>query len=421
MNEKLLQYIWNYKILTGFDFKDIEGNAIEILDYGTWNIDAGPDFINTKIRTKGLVLAGNIELHLRSSDWVLHKHSSDSNYGNIVLHVVYEHDMAVDDLLKRNIPTLELKPYISRETVAKHQQLMDENQFIPCEKIFDTAKIPIGFHEETLLKKLDEKSIQIETDLKRFNNDFEAVLFHHIAYAFGLKINASIFKELVESVDFSIIRKISRSCEQLEALFFGKSGWLNDAQDAQTQLWKREYYFLKAKYQLTSIEFSPKFLRLRPPNFPTLRLSQLAHLYHREQGLFSKIMEARSAENLMPIFNSISASGYWDNHYTFGKPTEKSQPKTLTKSFVYLVLINAVLPIKYAYHKHHDEGIVDEILSFYEKIAPENNSVIEKWQDLGVETPSSLQTQALIYHYKNFCQAKNCLNCSIGYNLLKHP
>lgn len=419
MNEQLLQYLWNFKIFTGFDFKDTDGNAIDVLDFGQWNKNSGPDFINAKIKTKNLVLAGNIELHLRSSDWVFHNHSADRNYNNVILHAVYNHDMEIEDIINRNIPTLELRPYISDEILRKHRLLLEEKSGIPCEKIFDSEKIPLDFYEQTLLKKLDEKSTKIETDLKHFNNDFEAVLFHQMAYAFGLKINAQIFKELAESVDFNVIRKIGRNQNQLEALFFGKCGWLKDAKDEQMQLWKREYNFLKAKFQFSEMEFSPKFLRLRPANFPTIRLSQLADLYHREQNLFSKIIEAEKLSSLENILRSVSASEYWDSHYTFGKPTSTIHRKALTKPFIDLILINAVLPVKYAYHRNNKENTADEILNFYGNLPAESNSVTELWADLGLKIKSAIESQALIYHYKNFCQTKNCLNCSIGFQLLK--
>ena len=421
MTEKLLQYLWNFKVFKNFNFKDSEANSIEILDFGKWNHDSGPDFLMAKIKTKDLVLVGNIELHLKNSDWIFHKHSENPAYENIILHVVFLDDVEIEEFSKKNIPTLQLKEYIDPKILLKYEIFLQENQFIPCEKIFEATKIPFYFCEETLLKKLDEKSKEIEKSLKKHKNNYEAVLFHSLAYAFGLKVNAEIFKEIAENIDFSIIQKIKQNQLQLEALFFGKSGWLENPIDEQMKIWKREFDFLKAKYSVSEITISPKFLRLRPPNFPTLRLSQLANLYHREQNLFSKIIEAKNTEEIYLIFNEIKASEYWNSHFSFGKISESKYEKSLTKDFVDLVILNSILPLKYAYHKYKNEEIADQILEFYKNISAEKNTIITQWKNLGIQFKNALQSQSFIYQYKNFCSSKNCLNCSIGLLLLKEP
>ena len=227
MTEKWLQYLWNYKLFSHFDFKDTQGRDIEVLQYGTWNTNAGPDFLLGKIKTQGVQWAGNIELHLKSSDWIAHQHSHNKAYENVILHVVFLHDMEVDFLKERNIPTLELKNYIAPSTLEKYDSLSCKNDFIPCEQILEKKNIPIGFSHELILQKLDEKSVEIEEQLLRFKNNYEAVLFHRLAYAFGLKINAEIFQNLAESIDFNIVNKIRQNRNQLEALFFGKASWLH--------------------------------------------------------------------------------------------------------------------------------------------------------------------------------------------------
>ena len=419
MNEKLLQYLWNYKIFKSFDFKDMQGNSIEILDFGTWNQNAGPDFLNAKIKIGNLIFAGNIELHLRSSDWIFHQHSGNPDFENIILHVVFQHDIEIDELSQKNIPTLELKNFIDSKILAKHENLLSENQFIPCEKIFDAEKIPFAFAEENLHQKLNEKSQEIEQSLQKFKNNYEAVLFHYLAYAFGLKVNAQIFKQLAESINFRIIQKISQNQIQLESLFFGKANWLEDPQDETTKIWKKEYDFLKLKFQLSDITFNPKFLRLRPQNFPTIRLSQLANLYHFHTNLFSRIIKAKSIIEVYKIFGNVKASDYWNHHFNFGKISTVENEKKLTKDFINLLLLNAILPIKYTYHKNNREEIADEILEFYLKISAEKNVVIENWKSLKVPIKNALESQAYIYHFKNFCTNKKCLNCSIGLKLLQ--
>lgn len=420
MTEKLLQYLWNFKIFNSFDFKDIEGNSVEVLNFGLWNFNSGADFLEGKIKTTHLTLAGNIELHVKSSDWIFHQHSGNQDFDNLILHVVYEHDVEIEEFTSKNIPTLELKNYIDKNVIEKYKLLLDKEQFIPCEHLFHLSAIPPNFSDETLLKKLDEKSLEYSTQLAANKNDYEAVLFQNLAYAFGLKVNAEIFKQMAVEIDFNLINKVRRNGLQLEALLFGVFGWLNDSKDEQTKIWRREYDFLKAKYQLAELSFKPKFLRLRPPNFPTLRLSQLANLYSTENNLFSKVISAQSKEDLYLLFKNIQASIYWDNHYNFCKISPVLQPKIISESFMDLVIINAVLPLKYHYHKYTEEDNADQILKFYSEFVAEKNSIISSWQDLKAPITSALDSQAYLYHYKNFCSPKNCLNCSIGLQLLKH-
>lgn len=417
MTEKLLQYLWNYKVFKYFDFKDIEGNSVEIIQFGKWNKDAGPDFLDAKIKLNNLVLAGNIELHIRSSDWVFHNHSQDPNYQSIILHVVFQHDIEISELHHNGISTLELRDYIDGNILWKYENLINGNQFIACQNIFNKEKIPVNFHEGNILKKLEEKSLELEESLIHHKNNFEAVLFHSLAYSFGLKVNAHIFRQIAESVDYSIINKIRQNPLQLEALLFGISGWLENPEDGQMKIWKREFEFLKAKFNISDLKFRPKFLRLRPPNFPTIRLSQLADLY-RQQNLFSKIMDAENADELYTIFKSVKASEYWDFHFNFGT-ISKVQPKILSKDFIDLIILNTVLPLKYTYHKYHSEEIADKMMTFYRNIPAEKNSVTQGWKNLGLSITNAIESQSLIYHHKNSCEEKNCLTCSIGFKLLK--
>ncbi|MFY1045066.1 DUF2851 family protein [Chryseobacterium sp. GP-SGM7] len=419
MKEKLLQYLWNFKVFTHFNFTDTDGNPVEILESGKWNTDSGPDFLMAKVKIKNIILAGNIELHVKSSDWIFHQHSKDPAYQNIILHVVFQNDIDIKEFKEQNIPTLELKDHINKNIFEKYENLLKESQFIPCEKIFNTKKIPINFHEENLLKKLEEKSLEIEADLQRNKNNYEAVLFHHLAYSFGLKVNAFIFKQIAESINFNTIIKIQQNRTQLEALFFGISGWLDNPQDEQIKLWKREFDFITAKYNLSDIKIYPKFLRLRPPNFPTIRFSQFADLYFQHQNLFSKIISAQNTSELFEIFKDIKASEYWDHHFNFGKISPVNQTKVLTKDFIELIILNTILPVKFTYHKHQNENISDEILAFYNEVRAEKNSVIEQWKNLGLKIKNSTESQSLIYHFKNYCETKNCLNCGIGFKILK--
>lgn len=419
MTEKLLQYLWNYKVFSRFDFKNTAGDPVEILEFGKWNTNAGPDFLAGKIKINGVVFAGNIELHIKSSDWIFHNHSGDPNYRNIILHVVFQHDLEIEELAEQNIPTLELKEHIDTAVLWKYEKLVGETRFIPCEHIFKPDQIPVHFHESNILKKLEEKSTELEQGLAQFKNNFEAVLFHSLAYSFGLKVNAFTFRQMAESIDFNIINKVRQNRVQLEALFYGIAGWLDKPEDEQMKIWKREFNFIRAKFNIPDLKFRPKFSRLRPPNFPTLRLSQLAGLYHLHQNLFSKIIQIEKSEELYELLQEVKASEYWDPRFNFGKISSVDQPKTLTRDFMELLILNTLLPLKYTYHKYHRENIADEIIHFYNTMAAEKNSVTDGWKTLGIRCSTALESQSLIYHFKHFCEEKNCLNCSIGFKLLK--
>lgn len=419
MTENLLQFIWKFKIFNSFQFKDSKGKEIEILDFGEWNTNAGADFQMAKIKYNGLILVGNIEIHTKSSDYIRHRHLQDRAYDNIILHAVYEYDKDVEALEQKNIPTLILKPYIDENVLKNSGLIFPSEAFIPCESVWENVLSP-NFLEELLLEKLEQRSEVLSKALLRYKNDYEAVLFHRLAYAFGLKINAEIFMQIAENIDFRIIKKLQQNRLQLEALFFGISGWLDESLDDSMEAWKREYDFLKIKFQLTDVTIRPKFLRLRPPNFPTIRLSQLAGLYHYHPNLFSKIKEATDVNEIRRLFNGISASEYWDNHFVFGKVIGKLQRKLLSKNFIELLIVNAVLPIRYHYFKNFDREKAFDVLSFYRSLPSENNSILEKWQKLGVEIKNSVESQSLLFLYKNFCTQKKCLNCKLGYQLLKY-
>ena len=418
MNENLLQYLWKYKIFSKLDFKDTDGNPIEILDFGTLNTNSGPDFSLAKIKTKNIVLAGNIEIHVKSSDWYFHNHDLQQDYQSVILHVVYFNDTDVSELKEAGIPTLELKDYINEKILAKYQTLENQYQFIPCESIFDASKVPFLFSEETLLKKLDEKSIEIEQLLAQSKNNYEAVLFQKLAYSFGLKVNAEIYQNIAENIDFKIIQKISQNQFQLESLLFGK-GNLLEKETETNQKWKREFDFLKNKFKISEQTFPVKFLRLMPPSFPTIRFSQLAMLYHLQPNLFSKILKAKNIQELKSLFENVKTSEFWENHYTFEKASEEKIEKKLSDDFIEILLINAVLPIIYTYFKNINPEKTDQVLDFYKNLSPEKNSIISSWKKLNVKFSSALETQAFLYHHKHLCSYKNCLNCNIGLKILK--
>lgn len=403
MNEKFLQNLWKNKVFNPLLLKDTDGNSIEILDFGQLNTDAGPDFHSAKIKTQNLVFFGNIEFHTKSSDWFLHGHAQQKEYQSIILHIVFEHDQEIPELKAKNIPTLELKNYIDKDIFKSYQPHF---QFIPCENIFNIKKIPDYFSEEIILQKLEDKDREIKQLLTKTKNDFEAVLFQKIAYAFGLKVNAEIFQQIAQDIDFKIIKKVSQNQFQLESLLFGKADLFNH-EEAET--WQKEFQFLKSKFQLNELVFPVKFMRMMPVSFPTIRLSQLANLYHIHQNLFSKIINSNNTKELKEIFKNVKTSNYWENHFVFGKESDK-KIKKLSDDFIEIILLNAILPIIYSYHREKTDT-QEFILSFYQRMKSEKNAVVNQWKNLGIEMKSALDSQSFIYFHKKWCLEKKCLNC----------
>lgn len=418
MTEHFLQYLWNYKLFTKLDFRDTEGNALEILDFGKFNTNSGPDFSFAKLKTKNLLLAGNIELHLKSSDWKRHGHQNQVEYRNVILHVVYEHDEEVTDLINAGIPTLELRDWISENVLTRFWDLQKTGSFIPCEELFYPEAIAPIFSEQKVLEKLDEKSNEIEHLLKLNKNDYEAVLFQKIAYAFGLKVNAELFQQIAAAFPYTVFRKVARNPFQAEALLLGKAGLLQE-ENSQNARWRSEYNYLLKKYQLDSTVTWAKMMRLRPASFPTIRLSQLASLY-ANPAIFSTIINAQTPEDLTAVFMKVQASEFWTTHFSFNEKESSPRIKKLSADFIELILLNAVLPFIYTYNKNVNPDNTEFILNFYRHLRPEKNSVIKKWEKLGVKMNSALDSQAFLYHKKRYCDVKNCLNCSIGYQLMKH-
>lgn len=407
MKEEFLQNLWKNKVFNPLHFQDTEGNSIEILDFGVPNPNAGPDFHSAKIKTQNLTFFGNIELHIKSSDWYAHHHQNDKRYESIILHVVFEHDKEIPELKNKNIPTIELKPYIHPELLLS-EVFNSNTDFIPCENIFDIKKIPPYFSKEIILQKLNEKEKEIQQALSQSKNDFEAVLFQKITYAFGLKVNAETFLNIAQNIDFKIIKKTSQNQFQLECLLFGRAD-LFDENIAECKPWRKEYEFLQNKFQLDDVHFQVQFLRLMPASFPTIRLSQLAMLYHTHQNLFSKIINSQNTKELKILFKNITTAPYWENHFVFGK-TSSPKIKTLSSDFIDIVLLNAVFPMIYAYHKNQPD-ILEKMLSLYQNLKPEKNSIIKKWKNLGAEINSALDSQAFLYLYKNSCLHKKCMDC----------
>ena len=366
--------------------------------------------------------AGNLEIHIKSSDWYLHNHETDVNYDNVILHVVWEHDTEIFRKDNTKIPTLELKHYVPQDALNGYQKLFNNNRkWINCENDFASTPefIMSNWLERLYFERLERKANDITALLHENTNNWESVLFKMLFKNFGLKVNGDAFASIANSFDFSIIRKQQSNLLSLEALLFGQAGLLeDDYQEAYFLELAKEYQFLKQKLTLTNTNVtSLQFFRLRPPNFPTIRMSQLANMYYLHQNLFSKIIAANTLNEFYTFF-TVETSTFWETHYTFNKASKASKKK-VTKAFVDLLLINTIIPIKFNYAKQLGKTIDEEIIRMLQQITSEKNSIVDKFNGLKKVSHSALESQALLQLKNEYCDKNKCLKCAVGNSLLK--
>lgn len=421
MQEDVLHYIWKHKAFDSALLKTTKGEDIDIVQLGQHNDNAGPDFFNAQLRISGQLWAGNVEIHIKSSDWYVHHHEMDKAYDNVILHVVWEHDTEIYRKDNSEIPTLELKDYVDKSLMDNYQRLMLSRSYINCEMHFPEVDqfLLNNWLDRLYIERLERKSEVIQQLLKASNNDWEAVLFKMLLKNFGLKINGDAFLSLANSIDFSVVRKLQNNVLDLEALLFGQSNLLTDTNIMDNYYidLRHRYGYLKQKYNLNSDGVLPiKFFRLRPPNFPTVRLSQFANLYSLEQNLFSKVMDLKTVDGFYKFFNK-GVTGFWMTHYTFGK-TSKVSKKLMTKSFIDLLIINTLIPLKFSYAKTFGKSIEEDVFKLVRAIKIENNSVVSKFMELKPMEKNALTSQAILQLKQNYCENNKCLQCAVGNSLI---
>lgn len=422
MKEDFLHYLWKFKKFDTLNLKTFNGEEITIINVGQYLELAGPDFFNAQIVIGNQKWAGNVEIHLKSSDWYVHHHERDEAYENVILHVVWEHDTEIFRSNNSEIPVLELKNYVDSTTITNYQSLMSPKSWIFCEKQIKEIDEFVfkNWQERLFFERLERKSKPIYDLLKGTNNDWEAVLFCLLAKNFGLNTNGEIFLKIAQSIPFSIIRKESFEVENLEALLLGNAGLLDaDKEDNYFKDLKFRYFYLLHKYQIERKLVEPvQFFKHRPDNFPTIRLSQLANLYHSQQNLFSIISTSNSVKSIYETFE-ISTSNYWENHYQFDKESPKKKKK-LSKSFVDLVIINTIIPLQFAYAKSQGKEISEALIQLINEVAPEKNAIMDKFSSFGIKSKNAFETQSLLQLKNEYCNKSRCLDCAIGMELLKN-
>ena len=420
MREEFLYYLWENR-LTDKDLKTSEGEAVEVVATGYRNTDSGPDFLEAKIQIGDKLWAGHVEIHVKSSDWNRHGHQADKAYKNVILHVVYENDTKVND-----IPTFELKGHFDETLFANYQMFISSKGWIPCEK--SIGQVPLftrlSWLDRMAVERLEGKSETVTKILNANQFDWEDALYKLLMRYFGLKVNNEAFEYLANILPFKTLLKHADNLLQVEAMLMGCAGFLeDDFTEDYPLLLKREFAVMKAKFNLLTMPAERwRFMRMRPSNFPTIRLAQMAQLIHKNGCLFSKTREAKSGDEVKALFD-VKASEYWETHWRFNQLPQCDSRKTakhLGDATANILIINAVAPLLFCYGKlHKDESVCETAMQFLEETEAEDNAIIRHFAQCGVKADNAMQTQALLHLYSYFCKRKRCLECRIGNVLMK--
>lgn len=421
MKEDFLHYIWQYKKFDFLNLKTFNGETLTIINSGQYLQKAGPDFFNAQITIDNQKWAGNIEIHIKSSDWYAHHHEKDEKYDSVILHVVWENDAPIFRKDNSEIPVLELKSIVSKETLHNYLALVSPKSWIYCEReIADVdAFVFENWQERMFFERLERKSTPVQQLLQETENDWEAVLFCMLAKNFGLNTNGELFLKIAKSIPYSIIRKESAEVENLEALLFGRADLFPiNLEDTYSRDLKSRFDYLSHKYQLSKVIVEPvQFFKHRPDNFPTIRLAQLAMLYHHQHNLFSEIIAIKNLSDFYKLLD-ISISNYWQTHYQFDKESPKKK-KQFSKPFIDLLVINTIIPIQFAYAKSQGKEVSEIIIALLREVASEKNVIIDKFAAFGVKSKNAFESQSLLQLKNEYCNQSKCLQCAIGIQLLK--
>lgn len=418
--EQLLHYVWKHKIFPLKELKTTTGQQVEVIDTGLANTDAGPDFFNAKLKLDGVLWIGNIEIHERSSDWFKHGHHADAGYNSVILHIASEIDTEISRSNGERIPQIQL---ICPEAVrTNYKELLETDSYPPCYRIIPSLP-PFTAHSwmtALQMERFEQKATLLNERLKRCQGNWEDAFFITLARNFGFGLNGDAFETWAHRLPFRAVDKHRNDLFQIEAIFFGQAGILEDSDgDGYYLRLKKEYTYLQHKFGLIPMDASLwRFLRLRPANFPHIRIAQLACLYHRAYGLLSRIMETETLQGVRDILKG-GTSEYWLTHYTFGG-SSPSRPKTLSNTSLDLLIINTVVTFLYAYGLHKGNRVLcARAGSFLEELKAENNYITRMWEQCGMKASNAADSQALIQLKKEYCDKRKCLYCRIGYEYLK--
>jgi hypothetical protein len=421
MNEQLFQFIWQYSLYDSAKLLSAEGEKILVQNPGKLNNDSGPDFSEAKVKIGDTLWVGNIELHLKTSDWYKHGHQNNKAYDNVILHVVYENDLP--QKTSNNTPVLELLKHIPPTIISNYQSLQYALRSIPC-----ATQLPLvneltksSWLSRLLAERWEMKFAEWDELLLQNANDWRVLLYWRLAANFGFKTNAVPFLSLAQSVPVNILARHHDNLFQIEALFFGQAGMLaQDFEEDYPFRLKKEYEYLAKKYKLKAIPVHLwKFMRMRPANFPTIRIAQFAALVHRSLHLFTQIISSASLQELKDLFE-VTASDYWDNHFRFDEEQNSSKSKNLGEASIQNIIINTIAPIRFMYSSRSGLGNHCETsVNLLEQLEAEQNTITNEWEKLNWKPENAAQSQALIQLFNQYCAVKKCLHCSIGHSIMR--
>lgn len=420
--EKFLHYLWKYRLFSRDELFTRSGEKVVVLQVGQHNPDAGPDFLNARIRIGRTIWVGNVEIHQQASDWYHHGHHHDKAYDNVVLQVVLYDNQTVYRTNHEVIPTTELR--FDKALFERYRELLESEAWVACEKAIprvDRSVIDFWLSRLTI-ERLEDKSREIEQNLRANNQDWEATFYQKLARNFGFKVNAEPFEMLARSLPFNQMIRQKGNLLQLEALFFGQAGFLRQKSldDPYHMQLFDEYLYLRKKFQLKPLEQHLwKFARLRPGNFPTLRIAQFCALIHTTNRLFSHLLEKQTLQQMRALFN-VQPSPYWQTHYTFHKPGKRMN-KPLGEDAFQVLVINTVVPFLFVYGAFYNKAAFKErALQLLLELGPEKNTITRHWEALGIRVPNAYHSQGLIQLKNQYCNHHKCLDCQVGNYILSH-
>jgi hypothetical protein len=422
MSEDFLQFIWKFQLFDVDNLVCTSGERVSVIRAGSQNSNAGPDFFNAKLQIDGQVWAGNVEVHLNTSDWLRHNHHKDKAYDSVIMHVVANHD-DVEILRISGTPVKCAVLHFDKRLEDRYLEIIRSTDWIPCEKqIFRVEDFLVRqLLGRLLVERLGKKVEAIEQELNRTSRNWEEVFYIYLFRNFGFSINSLPFELLAKALPHQIVLKHRNSKLSIEALLFGQAGLLLDVKDDEyTMVLKREYQFLAAKYRLKPLDRSIwKFLRTRPQNFPTVRIAQLASLLHQHSSMFASAVKCKNFEEFCALFAGIELSPYWETHFTFGKPSPFQQ-RHLGDRALNLLGINLLVPFIFTYgHLNDAYALKERSLDLLETISSDQNSTVDRWKSLGMPVDSAFYTQALLHLKKEYCDKRRCLDCSIGKKIVE--
>lgn len=422
MKEDFLHFLWKNRLFEPLHLLTCEGDSVEIVNTGRHNIHAGPDFFDARIWIGKTLWAGNVEIHLRASDWNRHGHQSDPLYRNTILHVVAENDVVVRNDAGATIPAVEIGWPLAVE--HNYQLLMEQNDWVNCASSLNKVDpFRIRFFLNGLaIERIQKKIAVIELQLSGLKDDWNETFYLLLARSFGFRQNGDPFEMLARSLPLQVIQRHRLSLLQVEALLFGQAGMLGEPTlfEAYPQQLAKEYLFLSAKYKLKPMPGHLwKFLRMHPRNFPTIRMAQLAGVLHGSPSLFTNLIWAKSMDELRFLFRT-GISTYWDTHYTF-LSSSKKEIKMLGEGSFQSIVINVVVPFLFLYgDRHNKQELKDHALKMMEELPAEDNVILRQWTASGITAENALESQALIHLHHEYCEPAKCLDCNIGLRLITH-